>query len=46
MAGAPNRSLEPIQINENLDLYVVNPTNEFRSTVKLSDMQHLLEAVN
>jgi hypothetical protein len=46
MAGAPNRSLESIQINENLEVYVVCPTNEFRSTVKLSDMQLLLDAVN
>jgi len=46
MAGAPNRSLESIKINENLEVYVLCPTNEFRSTVKLSNMQLLFEVVN
>jgi hypothetical protein len=46
MAGAPNRSLESIKINENLEMHVVCPTKEFRSTVKLSDMQLLLDALN
>jgi len=46
MAGAPNRSLESKQINENLEMYVVGPTNEFRSTAELFYMQLLLDAVN